>query len=179
MQFFTNIALLGFAAMALANDDPPDGTSTSINGIVVTSRETTTDVGASTTLVPVFTPVVETTTDVGVSTDRTTLSETTDIGTTPTNTIVQFATTTDVNLQSGYAYTTDDSGMTIATFTGTGTAPSLTSTPAAAGGDNNNNDNNGNDMNDQPSSTGGVMPAMTAAPFFAAAAMAGVLAFAG
>ncbi|KAI5364972.1 hypothetical protein Slin15195_G045100 [Septoria linicola] len=180
-MLFKNLSLLGLAALAVAqndndndNDNTPqcledgdtDGcstavaTSTELNGIVVTSLATTTDVGESTTLVPVLTQSVDTTTDVGVSTSRNTLTETTDIGTTPTNT--QYATTTDVNLQSGYAYTTDSSGQTIATYTGTDR--NAASTVPVAGNDNDNMSSSTTDS--------GVMA--TAVPYLGAAAMAGL-----
>lgn len=189
---FTPLALFGLAAMAFAqdndndDDDNDDSTSSSVAGVVYTSLDTTTDVGASTTLVPVVTPVVDTTTDVGVSTDVSVLSRTTDIGTTPTNTIVQFETTTDVGLQSGYAFTTNSAGSTVPTYTGTGTAPSLTATPTAAGGassDDDNDDDNTTTATDTTTATTGTAtdnaaPVMTAAPYFAAGALAGVMAFA-
>jgi len=151
-----NCLVLGFAASVFADCDPNDGsnqtdcsssgtatrtvtsTSTDAAGVVITNIETTTDIGVSTTLVPVFTPIVETTTDVGVDTDLNTISRTTDIGTTPTNTIVQFATTTDIGLQSGYAYTTNSAGESIATYTGTDTnqpsTQSITTTATATTG---------------------------------------------
>jgi hypothetical protein len=134
---FKNCIVLGFAASVFADCDPNSGdnqtdcsssggatrtvtsTSTDAAGVVITNLQTTTDIGVSTSLVPVYTPVVDTTTDVGVETNLNTISRTTDIGTTPTNTIVQFATTTDIGLQSGYAYTTNSAGSSVATYTGT------------------------------------------------------------
>jgi len=134
-----NCLVLGFAASVFADCDPNSGDnqtdcsssasatrtvtseSTDAAGVVITNIQTTTDTGLLTSLVPVYTPVVETTTDVGVNTELNTISRTTDIGTTPTNTIVQFATTTDIGLQSGYAYTTNSAGESIATYTGTDT----------------------------------------------------------
>lgn len=160
------LAFLGFAALSLAQNDcdgSSDCSSTSVDGIVLTSRETTTDVGQSTTLVPVVTASVATTTDVGVETNRQTLSETTDVGTTPTNTVVQFATTTDVNLQSGYAYTTDSSGNTIATYTGTDTSQPSTTAVVAAGS--------------SETSSAGAGAMITSGPYLGGAAAMGVLAY--
>jgi hypothetical protein len=134
-----NCLVLGFAASVFADCDPNGGEnqtdcsssasatrtvtseSTDAAGVVITNVQTTTDTGLLTSLVPVYTPVVETTTDVAVNTELNTISRTTDIGTTPTNTIVQFATTTDIGLQSGYAYTTNSAGESVATYTGTDT----------------------------------------------------------
>lgn len=130
-----NVIFLGFASWALADNDcdgSSDCSTTSVDGIVLTTRATTTDVGVSTSVRPVLTTLSQTTTDVGVATSRKTLSETTDVGTTPTATNTLFGTTTDVNLQSGYAYTTDSSGHTSAVYTGTGSAPPLTSSTASA-----------------------------------------------
>lgn len=188
-----NCLVLGFASYVVAqngNCDPDnDGNnescsatrtvtseSTDAAGVVITNIETTTDLGVQTSLVPVFTPVVETTTDVGVSTDLNTISRTTDIGTTPTNTIVQFATTTDIGLQSGYAYTTNSDGESVATYTGTDTnqplTQSITSSVAAAATGNNDNDNN-EDTSSSASAESDSFAMATAIPVIGAAAMAG------
>jgi len=194
-----NCLVLGFAASVFADCDPNDGsnqtdcsssgtatrtvtsTSTDAAGVVITNIETTTDIGVSTTLVPVFTPIVETTTDVGVDTDLNTISRTTDIGTTPTNTIVQFATTTDIGLQSGYAYTTNSAGESIATYTGTDTnQPSTqsittTATTAAttAGGAAGASGSNEEDSSSSASAESDSFAMATAIPVIGAAAMAG------
>jgi hypothetical protein len=128
MQFkITDLLLLSLAALAAADCDGDDcsttsiavaSTSTDVNGAVITNVVSSTDVIRSSSLVPVLTPDVDTTTGVDVNTNRQTISETTDVGTTPTNTLVQVATTTDIGLESGYAYTTNSAGSTIATYTG-------------------------------------------------------------
>ncbi|KAK4494200.1 hypothetical protein PRZ48_014498 [Zasmidium cellare] len=189
-MLFRNSLILGLAAVAIAQNDPQcdsdnDGddddncsTTTGVDGVVLTTRMTSTDFGVSTTSVPVFTPIVSTTSDVDVNTNRETITETTDIGTTPTNTIVQVATTTDVNLESGYAYSTDDSGHTIAITTGTTMMPS--STNAAGAGNTNDNDNDDDDQDDNDSDNMASTTSSdsgsfaTAAPYFGAAAMAGL-----
>ena len=193
----TDLLLLSLAAFVAADcDDNYDkltdcgssstvvstSTTTDVNGVVLTQLMTSTDVEASTSLVPVSTPEAATSTDVDVNTDRMTLTETTDVGTTPTNTIVQVATTTDVNLESGYAYTTNSAGSTIATYTGsddsaprtTSIGTMSTSTAAAATGDDN-DDNDGDDATGTSSEDSFAMA--TAVPYIGAAAMAG-LAFA-
>ena len=130
MQFkITDLLFLSLATLAAADCDGDDcsttttaanaaSTTTDANGAVITNLVSSTDIIKSSSLVPVLTPDVETTTDVDVNTNRQTLSETTDIGTTPTNTIVQVGTTTDIGLAGGYAYTTNAAGSTIATYTG-------------------------------------------------------------
>jgi len=182
MQFkITDLLFLSLAALAAADCDGDScssstidanaaatTTTTDVNGAVITNVVSSTDIDVSSSLVPVLTPDVSTSTDVDVNTNRQTISETSDVGTTPTNTIVQVATTTDIGLESGYAYTTNSAGTTIATYTGDDdSAPrtqSITETPtAAAGGD-------GDDNNDDEDS--GAMA--TAVPFFGAAAMAGI-----
>jgi len=186
-----NCLVLGFAAFVFADCDPDTGDgnpndcsssagatrtvtseSTDVAGVVITNIQTTTDTGLLTSLVPVYTPVVETTTDVGVSTELNTISRTTDIGTTPTNTIVQFATTTDIGLQSGYAYTTNSAGKSIATYTGTDTnQPSTqsitTSAAVVASGDSSNQDSS------STSAQSDSFAMATAIPVIGAAAMAG------
>ena len=130
MQFkITDLLFLSLATLAAADCDGDDcsttttaanaaSTTTDANAAVITNLVSSTDIIKSSSLVPVLAPDVETTTDVDVNTNRQTLSETTDIGTTPTNTLVQVATTTDVGLESGYAYTTNSAGSSIATYTG-------------------------------------------------------------
>lgn len=190
----TDLLLLGLAAFVAADCDENDDnsndcstssvvvsstTTTDVNGAVITELATSTDVEASTSLVPVSTEDASTSTDVDVNTNRMTLSETTDIGTTPTNTIVQVATTTDVNLESGYAYTANSANETIATYTGTDdNAPRTTSigtssTSGAAAATGNANDDN----NDADQTSSDSFAVATAVPYIGAAAMAG-LAFA-
>ena len=84
---FKNLVFLGLASFAIAQNDSdcdsPDSsnddggnncsTTTDVNGVILTTRVTTSDVGLSTTYVPVTTAEVATTTDVGVSTGRQTL----------------------------------------------------------------------------------------------------------
>ena len=129
MQFkITDLIVLSFAALAAADCDGDScdttsviaaaATSTDVNGVVITNVVSSTDVLVSSSLVPVLTQDVDTSTAVDVNTNRQTISETTDIGTTPTNTIVQVGTTTDIGLAGGYAYTTNAAGSTIATYTG-------------------------------------------------------------
>jgi hypothetical protein len=129
MQFkITDLLLLSLATLAAADCDGDDcsttsttvasATSTDVAGAVITNLVSSTDVIRSSSLVPVLTQDVDTTTDVDVNTNRQTLSQTTDVGTTPTNTLVQVATTTDIGLESGYAYTTNSAGSSIATYTG-------------------------------------------------------------
>ncbi|KAM0701909.1 hypothetical protein Q7P35_010819 [Cladosporium inversicolor] len=145
-------------------------TSTDVNGIVLTSLETSTSVIVESSLVPVYTLQSDSSTSLDVNTDRTTIRETTDIGTTPTNTIVQFATTTDVGLAGGYAYTTNSEGNTIATYTGTDDSQprtsSISSTAVAAA--------SGEGASSSSSSTSDSFAMATAVPYIGAAAMAGL-----
>lgn len=153
-------------------------TTTDVNGVVLTTLISSTDIDRSTSLVPVLTQDVSTSTDVDVNTSRNTIAETTDIGTTPTNTIVQVATTTDVGLEGGYAYTTNSDGSTIATYTGTDdsqprTSSITTSTVAAsstggAAAGNSNADATGSDTSSDS------FAMATAVPYIGAAAMAGL-----
>jgi hypothetical protein len=111
--------LLSLATLAAADCDGDScSTTTDVNGVFITNVISSTDVIKTSSLVPVLTQDVDTSTSVEVDTNRQTISETTDVGTTPTNTVVQVATTTDVGLESGYAYTTNSAGSTIATYTG-------------------------------------------------------------
>jgi hypothetical protein len=101
MQFkITDLLFLSLATLAAADCDGDDcsttttavnaaSTTADANGPVITNLISSTDVIKSSSLVPVLTPDVETTTDVDVNTNRQTISETTDVGTTPTNTIDQ------------------------------------------------------------------------------------------
>ena len=181
----TDLLILGLAAFVAADCDENsnDGqdctstgtatitrTSTDVNGIVLTSLETSTSVIVESSLVPVYTLVSDSSTSLDVNTDRTTIRETTDIGTTPTNTIVQFATTTDIGLAGGYAYTTNSEGSTIATYTGTDDSQprtsSLSSTVAAAV--------SGESSSSSASSTSDSFALATAVPYIGAAAMAGL-----
>lgn len=72
------IALVGCLAAAVSAQDSSSG-----GGIVLTSKQTNTDVGRSTTFVPVTTAVVKTTSNVEVSTSLMTISKTSDVGRTP------------------------------------------------------------------------------------------------
>ena len=158
------LSLAAFAAADCDGDSCSTTTSTDVNGVVITSLVSNTNIVMSTSLVPVLTQDVDTSTDVDVNTNRQTISETTDIGTTPTNTIVQVATTTDVNLESGYAYTTDSAGSTIATYTGDDdSAPRTTSIGTAADAAT----GTGTDTEDS-------FAMATAVPYIGAAAMAGL-----
>lgn len=182
MQFkITDLLFLSLATLAAADCDGDDcsttttaanaaSTTTDANGAVITNLVSSTDIIKSSSLVPVLTPDVETTTDVDVNTNRQTLSETTDIGTTPTNTLVQVATTTDVGLESGYAYTTNSAGSSIATYTGDDeSAPRTTSVvesvTSAAGGA---------AASTTETETEDSFARATAVPFFGAAAVAGL-----
>ncbi|KAM0689623.1 hypothetical protein Q7P36_010494 [Cladosporium allicinum] len=183
MQFkITDLLLLSLATLAAADCDGDDcstttttaanaaSTTTDANGAVITNLISSTDIIKSSSLVPVLTPDVETTTDVDVNTNRQTLSETTDIGTTPTNTLIQVATTTDVGLESGYAYTTNSAGSSIATYTGDDeSAPRTTSVvesaTSAAGGA---------AASTTETETEDSFARATAVPFFGAAAAAGL-----
>lgn len=181
----TDLLILGLAAFVAADCDENsnDGqdctststgtstitrTSTDVNGIVLTQLETSTSIVVESSLVPVYTVQSDSSTIIDVNTDRSTIRETTDIGTTPTNTIVQFATTTDVGLASGYAYTTNSEGSTIATYTGTDDSQprtsSLSSTVAAAA----------SGASDTSSTTSDSFAMATAVPYIGAAAMAGL-----
>lgn len=201
----TDLLILGLAAFVAADCDENDdnsndcssssssvvvsttvaasaSTTTDVNGVVITNLISSTDIDRSTSLVPVLTQDVSTSTDVDVNTSRNTIAETTDIGTTPTNTIVQVATTTDVGLEGGYAYTTNSNGSTIATYTGTDdsqprTSSITTSTVAAGstGGAAAGNSNDGDDADTTGSQTSSDSFAMaTAVPYIGAAAMAGL-----
>jgi hypothetical protein len=151
----TDLIFLGLAAFVAADCDGPDCSTTSssivatttavvaadgssstssdgFNGVVLTQVSSSTDVDLSTSLVPVLTQDVATSTDVVANTSLQSIRETTDIGTTATNTIVQVATTTDVGLAGGYAYTTNSEGSTIATYTGSDTSKPRTSSVSSS-----------------------------------------------
>jgi hypothetical protein len=159
------------------SDDCDDGaavtaTSTDVDGIVLTSLETSSSTAVSSSLVPVSTFDAASSTIVDVDTSRQTIEETTDIGTTPTNTIVQVATTTDIGLEGGYAYTTNSAGNTIATYTGTDDSqPRTSSISNAAATGSNDNDNDDADASETSSDS---FAAATAVPYIGAAAMAGL-----
>jgi hypothetical protein len=180
MQFkITDLLLLSLAALATADCDGDDCSTTStasstttadVNGAVITNVVSSTDVLKSSSLVPVLTQDVDTTTDVDVNTNRQTLSQTTDVGTTPTNTLVQVATTTDVGLESGYAYTTNSAGSSVATYTGDDDSASRTtsvteSVTSAAGGA---------AASTTETETEDSFAVATAVPYLGAAAMAGL-----
>lgn len=151
-------------------------TTTDVNGVVLTNLISSTDIDRSTSLVPVLTQDVATSTDVDVSTSRNTIAETTDIGTTPTNTIVQVATTTDVGLEGGYAYTTNANGSTIATYTGTDDSQPRTSsitTSTVAGSTSGTAAGNNADATSSETTSDSFAMA-TAVPYIGAAAMAGL-----
>ncbi|KAK5173309.1 uncharacterized protein LTR77_001990 [Saxophila tyrrhenica] len=177
------LALLGLGAVALAQEDSSSG----FNGVVLTSRETSLNVDVSTSYVPVTTAVRNTDTDTLVETNRQTIAETTDFGTSATNTIVQVATTSDVNLASGYAYTTGANGQTIATYTGTdrnapqttdfSSAGAVSSAAAASSVAVANGNNPGSNNGGASSSSEGAGAMVTAAPYAGAAALAGIAAF--
>jgi hypothetical protein len=182
MQFkITDLLFLSLAVLAAADCDGDDcsTTSTTVNaattttdaaGVVITNLASSTDVIKSTSLVPVLTQAVDTTTDVDVNTNRQTISETTDVGTTPTNTIVQVATTTDVGLESGYAYTTNSAGSSIATYTGDDdSAPRTTSVVESA-----TSVAGGAAASTTETDTEDSFAMATAVPYFGAAAMAGL-----
>jgi hypothetical protein len=135
----TDLVFLGLAAFVAADCDGADCSTTSstivatatavvaadsssstdgFNGVVLTQVSSSTDINLSTSLVPVLTQDVATSTEVIANTSLQSIAETTDIGTTPTNTIVQVATTTDIGLAGDYAYTTNSAGSTIVTYTG-------------------------------------------------------------
>jgi len=192
----TDLLILGLAAFVAADCDENsnDGTdctstgtatvtrtSTDVNGIVLTQLETSTSVVVQSSLVPVFTVASDSSTIIDVNTDRSTIRETTDIGTTPTNTIVQFATTTDVGLAGGYAYTTNSNGSTIATYTGTDdsqprTSSITTSTVAAENtqGAANANSDSADATSTATETTSDSFAMATAVPYIGAAAMAGL-----
>jgi hypothetical protein len=69
------LALFGCIATVFAQQD-----SSSVKGIVLTSRKTNTFVEKSTSFVPVATAVVQTNYETNVNTNRQTLTETTDFG---------------------------------------------------------------------------------------------------
>lgn len=183
---FTDLLLLSLAAFVAADCDENsnDGddctsssagtatitrTSTDVNGVVLTSLETSTSVLVQSSLVPVSTLVSDSSTSLAVDTDRSTIRETTDIGSTATNT--EFATTTDVGLAGGYAYTTNSEGSTIATYTGTDdsqprTSSITTSTAVAAA--------SGDEESSTASESSDSFAAATAVPYIGAAAMAGL-----
>jgi hypothetical protein len=198
---FTDVLILGLAAFVAADCNGPDcsttsstvvatttavvaadgssSTSSDFNGIVLTKVSSSTDINLLTSLVPVLTPDVATSTDIVADTSLKSIRETTDIGTTPTNTIVQVATTTDIGLAGGYAYTTNSEGSTIATYTGSDTSKPRTSSvasslssivssasrsgSAAAAG-----------ASSSSSSTSDSFAMATAVPYIGAAAMAGL-----
>jgi len=144
-------------------------TSTDVNGVVLTSFETSTSVLVESSFVPLSTLVSDSSTSLAVDTDRSTIRETTDIGSTATNT--EFATTTDVGLAGGYAYTTNSEGSTIATYTGTDdsqprTSSITTSTAVAAA--------SGDEESSTASESSDSFAAATAVPYIGAAAMAGL-----
>ena len=92
--------------------------------------------------------------------------------TTATNTIVQVATTTDIGLEGGYAYTTNSAGSTIATYTGTDdsqprTSSITTSTVVAASG-------TSSAAGASASGSSDSFAMATAVPYIGAAAMAGL-----
>ena len=174
----TDLLLLSLAAFVAADCDGDScsstgtatitRTSTDVNGVVLTQLETSTSVVVSSSLVPVYTLESSSSVLTDVNTDRSTIAETTDVGTTPTNTVVQVATTTDVNLAGGYAYTTDSDGSTIATYTGTDDSQPRTSSittstviPAAS-------------ASGEDADTSDSFAMATAVPYFGAAAMAGL-----
>lgn len=146
-------------------------TSTDVNGIVITDVNTSTDLEVSTSLVPVLTQDVSTSTDVNVNTSRQTIAETTDIGTTPTNTIVQVATTTDIGLEGGYAYTTNSAGSTIATYTGTDDSQPRTSSIVSSVSS---SVRSSVASADSSATTSDSFAMATAVPYIGAAAMAGL-----
>lgn len=192
----TDLLILGLAAFVAADCDENsnDGTdctstgtatvtrtSTDVNGIVLTNLETSTSVIVQSSLVPVFTVASDSSTAIDVNTERSTIRETTDIGTTATNTIVQVATTTDVGLAGGYAYTTNSNGSTIATYTGSDDSQprtsSITTSTVAAGATAANNNDDGDDAEasaTETETTSDSFALATAVPYFGAAAMAGL-----
>jgi hypothetical protein len=184
----TDLLILGLAAFVAADCDENsnDGqdctssstgtatitqTSTDVNGIVLTSLQTSTSVLVQSSFVPVSTLVSDSSTSLDVNTDRSTIRETTDVGTTPTNTIVQVETTTDVGLAGGYAYTTNSEGSTIATYTGTDDSQprtsSITTSTAVASA-------SGEEASSSASTTSDSFAVATAVPYIGAAAMAGL-----
>jgi hypothetical protein len=192
----TDLLILGMAAFVAADCDPNSNesqtdctsgatstgtstvtrTSTGVNGIVLTNVETSTSVIVQSSLVPVYTLVSDSSTSLDVNTDRSTIRETTDIGTTPTNTIVQFATTTDVGLAGGYAYTTNSEGSTIATYTGTDSAQPRTSsiTTSTVVAASSRSGSAAAASGSSSSSTSDSFAMATAVPYIGAAAMAGL-----
>lgn len=180
----TDLLLFGLVAFAAADCDEDSGdggddctsstatitrTSSDVNGVVLTSLETSTSVLVESSFVPVSTLVSDSSTSLAVDTDRSTIRETTDTGSTATNT--QFETTTDVGLAGGYAYTTNSEGSTIATYTGTDdsqprTSSITTSTAVAAA--------SGDEESSTASDTSDSFAVATAVPYIGAAAMAGL-----
>jgi hypothetical protein len=128
----TSSSVVATTTAVVAADGSSSTSSDGFNGVVLTSLSSSTDLDRSTSLVPVLTQDVATSTDVNVDTSRQSIAETTDIGTTATNTIVQVATTTDVGLAGGYAYTTNSEGSTIATYTGTDDSQPRTSSVSSS-----------------------------------------------
>lgn len=80
---------------------------------------------------PVVTTETNRNTNVNTETGSSIISFTTDLTTTH-NTVVETGVSTITGLQSGYAFTTDDSGQSSFVYTGTGSAASLTETPVAS-----------------------------------------------
>jgi len=192
----TDLLILGMAAFVAADCDPNSGetqtdctsvgtstgtstvtrTSTDGNGIVLTSVETSTSVIVQSSLVPVYTVASDKSTIINVNTERSTIRATTDIGTTPTNTIVQYATTTDIGLAGGYAYTTNSEGSTIATYTGTDTRQPRTSsiTSSASSSGSGSAAAASASSSSSSSSRSDSFAVATAVPYIGAAAMAGL-----
>lgn len=171
---FKNLVVSGFAALTAAQSDQDSSTTDSVGAVAITSKTTAT--GVSTTLVPVVTPAVDTTTN--VETKVSSIRQTTEVGTVPTNTVVQYATTSGVVLQSGYAFTTNAAGAVVATFTGTGTAASLTSTPSGVVVATETATESTTTTATTGTATGAAVAVVIGMPYYAAAALAGVVAFA-
>ena len=180
----TDLLVLGLVTFAAANCDEDSGdggddctsstatitrTSTDVNGVVLTSLETSTSVLVESSFVPVSTLVSDSSTSLAVDTDRSTIRETTDTGSTATNT--QFETTTDVGLAGGYAYTTNSEGSTIATYTGTDDSQPRTSSITTSTAV---NDASGDEDSSTASDTSDSFAVATAVPYIGAAAMAGL-----
>ena len=144
-------------------------TSTDINGIVLTSLQNSTSVLVENSFVPVSILMSDKSTSIDVNTDRSTIRGTTDVGTTPTNTMVQVETTTDVGLAGGYAYKTNSESSTIATYNGTDdsqprTSSITTSTAVAAA----------SSAGESSSTTSDSFAVATAVSYIGTAAMAGL-----
>jgi hypothetical protein len=167
----TDLLILGLAAFVAADCDENSNDGQDCNGIVLTSLQTSTSVLVQSSFVPVSTLVSDSSTSLDVNTDRSTIRETTDVGTTPTNTIVQVETTTDVGLAGGYAYTTNSEGSTIAPYTGTDDSQprtsSITTSTAVASA-------SGEEASSSASTTSDSFAVATAVPYIGAAAMAGL-----